>query len=101
MRDWNLPCRFSERRDGGHFSSRQTAKRLSPVPDHLKGGNLRVSDDPGVEGHRSTQRQFRAAQASGEVEQVYSALAKALNSQNPTGGLHSEAVGVSYRSVEN
>lgn len=37
-------------------------------------------------------RQFRAARASGEVEQVDSVLAEALNNQNPTGRLHSVAV---------
>jgi hypothetical protein len=38
-------------------------------------------------------RQFRAAEASGEVKQVASALAEALNSESPTERLHSEAVG--------
>jgi hypothetical protein len=36
--------------------------------------------------------QFRAAEASGEVEQVASMLAEALHSQSPPGRLHSEAV---------
>jgi len=42
--------------------------------------------------HRLERRQFRADKASGKVEQVASVLGEALNSQNPSGRLHSEAV---------
>jgi hypothetical protein len=42
--------------------------------------------------HRLERGQFRAAEASGEVEQVASVLAEALNRQNSTGRLHSEAL---------
>jgi len=42
--------------------------------------------------HRMERRRIRAAETSGEVEQVASVLAEALNTQSPTGRLHSEAV---------
>jgi hypothetical protein len=42
--------------------------------------------------HRLERRQFRAAEAAGEVEQGASVYAEALNSQNPTGRLHSEVL---------
>ena len=43
--------------------------------------------------HRLVRRRFRAAEASGEVKQVASVLTEALNSQNLTWRLNSEAVG--------
>jgi len=55
-------------------------------PEERAGGMARCRN------HRLVRRQFRAAEASGEVEEVVSVLAEALNSQNTTGRFHSEVL---------
>jgi hypothetical protein len=71
----------------------RTAGKSWKGPGHNTGKGVVLISRVRCRNRQLERRQCRAAEASGEVERVASLLDGALNSQNPTGRLHSEALG--------